>query len=84
MRCKLHAAAALRVPPITLVSRTWLSKAGFSICALTKTHRWFFTMKGFTLAALLFLLTFSTRCLGGAKRRGREQRATGERGREAW
>ena len=41
------------------------SKVGFSMEAETKTHRWFFTMKGFTLAALCFLASLSTRNLFG-------------------
>ena len=40
-------------------SITCESNAGFSIKQLMKTHRWFFTMNGFTLAFLFFLLTLS-------------------------
>eukprot|EP00955_Chlamydomonas_euryale_P051614 354903-Chlamydomonas_euryale.AAC.36 len=47
-------------------SLVWLSKAGFSILQLTKTHMWFLTMKGFTFAVLCFLLIFSTSALRGA------------------
>lgn len=39
---------------------TWESNAGLTIWELQNTHRWFLTMKGFTLAFLLFLFSFST------------------------
>lgn len=45
------------------VRQTCESKAGFSIWQLTKTQRWFLTMKSFTLAFLFFLWMTSPRCL---------------------